>query len=470
MSHGGRQAQDRYGPQTGAELRVFSPGRAATEVGVRAGGADSTGGAARPEERAIDMASGRDRCAEEQSGRLLVKSRAWSVAIYARVSSEQQAQDHTIASQVEALRQRVRDDGLTLEEQLCFIDEGYSGSTVVRPALERLRDQAAAGVIDRLYVHSPDRLARRYAYQVLLVDELQRAGVELVLLNHPLGRTAEEDLLLQVQGMVAEYERAKMLERSRRGKRDAARPRGGGGGASPPYGYRYISKWAGSGEGRYEVMLEEARVVERIFGWVGRDGCSITEGCRRLKAEGILTRSGKHDWDRVTGWGMLKNSAYRGAAEFGKTRVGERRPRLRPARGQASQPRRASSRYDTGATDRIAIAVPVIIDQDLFAVVQEQLAENRKRSRQQGRGARYLLQGLLVCQCCGYAFCGKAVSTSARGRRRDYAYYRCSGRDTLRFGGQRVCGNPQVRTDLLDVAVWDDVRELLENPDRIQHE
>src|SRR5262245_38480174 len=85
-------------------------------------------------------------------------------AIYARVSSERQAHEDTIDSQVQALRGRVHEDGLTLDEELCFLDDGYSGSTLVRPALERLRDQAAAGAIDRLYVHSPDRLARRYAY------------------------------------------------------------------------------------------------------------------------------------------------------------------------------------------------------------------------------------------------------------------------------------------------------------------
>lgn len=149
-------------------------------------------------------------------------------AIYARVSSEQQTQQGTIGSQVQALRERVREDGLTLDEELCLIDDGYSGSTLVRPALERLRDQAAAGAVDRLYVHSPDRLARRYAYQVLLVEELQHCGVDLVFLNRPLGRGAEDDLLLQVQGIVAEYERAKILERSRRGKLHAAR-RGLGG-------------------------------------------------------------------------------------------------------------------------------------------------------------------------------------------------------------------------------------------------
>ena len=143
--------------------------------------------------------------------------------LYARVSSEQQAKENTVASQVEVLRQRITEDGLTCEQELCFIDDGCSGGTLVRPALEQLRDLAAAGGLDRLYVHSPDRLARKYAYQVLLVDELGRCGVELVFLNRQIGTSPEDDLLLQVQGMVAEYERAKILERSRRGKRHAAR-------------------------------------------------------------------------------------------------------------------------------------------------------------------------------------------------------------------------------------------------------
>jgi len=139
------------------------------------------------------------------------------VALYARVSSESQAQARTIQSQLAALHDRIAQDGGALIPEHEFVDEGYSGSTLIRPALERLRDAVAAGEVQRLYVHSPDRLARKYAYQVMLVDELQRAGVELVFLNRELGQSPEDELLLQVQGMIAEYERAKMLERSRRG-------------------------------------------------------------------------------------------------------------------------------------------------------------------------------------------------------------------------------------------------------------
>jgi len=393
------------------------------------------------------------------------------IAVYARVSSEQQVGESTIASQLAALETRVLADRLKLPAEHRCVDDGYSGATLVRPGLERLRDLAAAGSLDRVYVHSPDRLARRYAYQVLLVDELRRAGIEIVFLNRAIGTSAEDDLLLQVQGMVAEYERAKLLERSRRGKRHAARMGAVSVLCGAPYGYRYVSKPEGSGAARYEIATEEAQVVRRIFDWVGRDRLSIGEVCRRLQRQGFPTRSGKSAWDRTTVWGLLKNPAYRGEAAFGKTRVGPRSTRPRPIRGGIEQPRRAHGVLDVPADDWIRVPVPGIVGPVLFDVVQDQLAENRRRSRQSARGARYLLQGLVVCRLCGYAYYGKPISLrAAKGKRRDYAYYRCCGSDAYRFGGQRVCSNAQVRTDRLDEAVWQEVERLLRDPIRIATE
>src|SRR3712207_2635867 len=263
------------------------------------------------------------------------------VAIYARVSSEQQASDNTIASQIAALEARVAQDGLHLTPEGRFTEVGYSGATLVRPELERLRDAVAAGGLDRLYVHSPDRLARRYAYQVLLIDEFRRAGVEIVFLNRPIGLSPEDDLLLQVQGMVAEYERAKILERSRRGKRHAAHQGAVSVLSGAPYGYRYVGKPEGGGVARYEILEDEARIVRQIFQWIGRERVSIGEVCRRLRQEGCLTRRGKPAWDRGTGWGLLRNPAYAGTAAFGKTRIGPLPARLAPVRGGREQPRRA---------------------------------------------------------------------------------------------------------------------------------
>src|SRR3954451_22697310 len=392
-------------------------------------------------------------------------------AIYARVSSDQQTADKTIASQLAALEARLAREGLRVAPEHRFLDEGYSGATLVRPALERLRDAAAAGALDRVYVHSPDRLARRYAYQVLLMDELRRAGVEIVFLNRAIGLSPEDDLLLQVQGMVAEYERAKILERSRRGKRHAAREGTVSVLSGAPYGYRYIGKRDGGGCARYRIDEEEARIVRLIFGWVGRDRVSIGEVCRRLQRQGYLTRGGKRAWDRTTVWGILKNPAYAGAAAFGKTRVGPRAVRLRAGRGGSEQPRRAYRVYGVPPAEWLRVPVPALIDGGLFEAVREQLEENRRRNRQGARGQRYLLQGLLVCRRCGYAYYGKAISLpAAKGKPRAYAYYRCCGSDAHRFGGQRVCSNAQVRADRLDAAGWHQVERLLRDPARIATE
>ena len=325
---------------------------------------------------------------------------ALRVAFYARVSSDQQTEQGTIASQVAALEARILQDGLPLEPDHRFIDEGHSGATLIRPALEHLRDAVAAGTVDRVYVHSPDRLARRYAYQVLLIDEFRRLGVEIMFLNRAIGLSPEDDLLLQVQGMVAEYERAKILERSRRGKRHAAHQGRISVLSGAPYGYRYIGKHEGGGIARYAIDEAEAPTVRLMFQWIGHDRISIGEVCRRLRQHGYLTRSGKPAWDRATVWGILKNPAYIGTAAFGKTRIGAMRERLRPVRGGAEQPRWPYSTYDVPEQEWLRMPVPALIESDLFTAVQEQLAENRRRNRQTRRGQRYLLQGLLVCRRC----------------------------------------------------------------------
>jgi len=317
------------------------------------------------------------------------------VALYARVSSDQQAKAATIESQLSALDDRIAQDNHVLDDELRFVDDGYTGSTLLRPALEQLRDVAYAGAIDILYVHSPDRLARKYAYQVLLIDELNKAGVEVVFLNHSIDNTPEGELLLQIQGMMAEYERAKILERSRRGKRHAARRGSVNVLSGAPYGYRYVSVKETGGDARYEIIDEEAKVVVQVFEWIGRDSLSIGEVRRRLHEQGTKTRTGKEWWDRTTIWGMLKNPAYKGSAGFGKTRIGERLPQVRPQRGQAKRPHKAYSVYATSIEEQEFIPVPTLVSEELFDSIGEQLAENKKRYRQGRRGAKYLLQGLV---------------------------------------------------------------------------
>jgi len=393
----------------------------------------------------------------------------WTVALYARVSSQRQAEKMTIHSQVAALKQRIADDGLSVDETGCFLDEGYSGSTLLRPALERLRDVAYAGGLDRLYVHSPDRLARKYAYQVLLLEEFQKHGVELVFLNHDLRETSPEgDLLLQMQGMIAEYERAKIMERTRRGRRFAARQGKVSVLGHAPYGYRYVRKQFGEGEARYDIVAEEARIVEEMFRWVGLERCSLADVTRRLARCGVPSPSGKARWDRATVRGLLLNPAYTGTARYGKTRLFPRKPRLRPARGHAQTPRREKVARPTAAEEQEPIPVPALVSRELFEAVAEQLVENRRRYRQQKRGTVFLLSGLLVCGRCGSAYCGR------RQRREKapepYVYYRCISTDKYRHGGEALCDNAGLQGKPLEAAVWSDVCALLQDPDRVRRE
>jgi site-specific DNA recombinase len=238
-----------------------------------------------------------------------------------------------------------------------------------------------------------------------------------------------------------------------------------------PYGYHYVSKQAGGGQARYEIILDEARVVRQVFHWVGQERVSIGEVARRLQAAGERTRSGKIAWDRTTIQAMLRNPAYKGQAAFGKTKTEPLHPKLRPQRGDPAMPKRPVSTVNVEPEEWLAIPVPPLVSEALFEAVQGQLAENRRHARQRKRGASYLLQGLLVCAECGYAFYGKPVSRhSAKGKPRHYAYYRCLGTDAYRFGGERICHNLQVRTDLLENVVWAEVCALLKDTDRVERE
>lgn len=165
-----------------------------------------------------------------------------TAAIYARVSSDQQKEEKTIASQTAALMEFARSEGYGVPAEWILEDEGYSGANLVRPGLERVRDLAAEGQIQAVLVLSPDRLSRKYAYQVLLIEELGRHGVQVVFIKAPKSDSPEDQLLLQFQGMIAEYERAQILERSRRGKLHRARQGEVSVLGGAPYGYRYDAR------------------------------------------------------------------------------------------------------------------------------------------------------------------------------------------------------------------------------------
>lgn len=391
------------------------------------------------------------------------------VAFYGRVSSQRQADEATIDSQVSALRERIAAEGDSVGDERAFLDDGFSGATLVRPALERLRDLAWSGGLDRLYVHSPDRLARSFAHQTLLLEEFDKHGVEVVFLNHDARDASPESrMIVQVQGMFAEYERAKILERARRGRRFAARQGKVSVLGHAPYGYRYVTKRDGDGEARYDVRADEAHVVRDVFAWVGVEGLSLRGVAARLNAQGVPTSKGGTTWDVSTLRGMLLNPAYTGTARFGKTRISPRKPGRRPMRGTPAIPRRENVTRSTTASEQDPIPVPRIVSDELFAAAAARLEENRRRHREQTRGTSFLLSGLLVCQRCGSAYCGRRHPAKRDGTRP--VWYRCLGSDRHRHGGVAICANGALDGASLEARVWSDVRSLLEDPERLRRE
>lgn len=386
-------------------------------------------------------------------------------AIYARVSSEQQREEKTIASQTASLIEFAKSHDLEVPAEWVFEDEGYSGATLERPGLERVRDLAAEGQIQVVLAYSPDRLSRKYAYQILLLEEFARQGVETLFVKAPQGDSAEDQLLVQFQGMIAEYERAQILERSRRGKRHRAQAGEVSVLGGAPYGYRYIRK-TDEALAAYIVEESEARVVQRIYEMYTVDGLSIGEITRRLNAEGIPTRNRSARWERSVVWAVLRNPAYRGAACFGKTRVSTRTRVMRHQRRCGMTTPYATAGHERPREEWIEIPVPALVSEETFARAQELLQENRIRSRRRTIEPS-VVQGLVSCAKCGYAFARTSTQTSAR----KIHYYKCIGSDSWRKLGGPVCDNRQfVRQELLDRIVWDEVIRLLEDPTLIRQE
>ena len=313
-------------------------------------------------------------------------------------------------------------------------------------------------------VYSPDRLSRKYAYQVLLTEEFSRGGVELVFLQSPAGTTPEDQLVVQFQGMIAEYERAQIAERSRRGKRHKAQQGVVNVLSGAPYGYHYVKKTDAS-SAYYQVVEAEAQVVRSVFDMYTQQQLSINAIARQLNQRQIPTRGGKAGWRRQTLWHMLRNPAYGGKACYGKTGLQPRQRITQPLRQRNRLPSRDSANQERPRQEWIEVSVPALVPESVFALAQEQLQKNQHFSPRRTKRPS-LLQGLLVCQQCGYAMYG---TSGGKPSHRLY-YYRCQGADGYRWPQGTRCTNRPVRQDYLDQLIWAQLIALLENEKLIQSE
>lgn len=382
-----------------------------------------------------------------------------TVALYARVSSRKQAQEGTIASQVAELEHKIAADGHKLLNEYKFEDDGFSGWILEREGLEALRDKVVEGEINKIYIHSPDRLSRNFTHLMVLFDEFEKAGVEVIFLNHKVENNPESGLFLKMKGLWSEYETIRTMERSRRGKLHRAKK----GYASVinivPIGYKRIEN-VDRDKIQIEINEEEAKIVRQIFVWIGQERVSIREVIRRLKDRSIRTRSGKKVWRPIVIWKMLRNPAYKGQAAFGKLKRVEG-----TSRKKSKQRVKNVSIHYTDEESWIYIPVPKIIEEGLFNKVQKQLDENRKRARMQRRKEVNLLQSLVVCKNCGYAYGG----VHHRDGKKTYSYYCCSSVSRI-TDDEEKCNNKLVRADMLEIAVWEKVKDVLKKPEMIKKE
>src|SRR5262249_40651016 len=236
-----------------------------------------------------------------------------AVALYARVSTDRQAQAQTIEQQVDALRTYAAQQGWSVAPDHEYRDDGYSGARLDRPALDRLRDAVLHGDVDRILVTSPDRLARRYAYQVWLLEEFERLGCRLQFLERPLTGDPQDALVIQIRGAVAEYERTLIADRMRRGRLAALRAGRLLPWSTPPYGYRLDPHGPRDPAGG-RLDDAEAALIRGIFSWYVDDGLTLYQVAQRLTGQGIPTPRGQRIWNASSIRKILTNPSYRGTA------------------------------------------------------------------------------------------------------------------------------------------------------------
>lgn len=370
------------------------------------------------------------------------------VAVYARVSTARQEEEKTIETQLSAVREHAKENGYTIVKE--YIDDGWSGDILVRPQLDQLRQDAKDKIWEAVLAYDPDRLARRYSYQELVMDELREAGIEVLFVTTPVPRNGEEKILQGVKGLFAEYERAKITERFRLGKLRVVKE--GHVLGSSPYGYTYILR-RDKEHGYYEINEKEAKVVRKIFSWIAIEGLTIRKVVKRLQENGIKPRRGPRGvWSTGTMSKLLRNEVYIGDAHYGKTYavVPER-----PLKTEKYRKNRKSSFRFRPRSEWIRIPVPAIIPRDLFELAQQKLKSNFELSKRNQKYS-YLLTGKIWCTC-GFRCNGR---TQERDKR---VYYRCTQRQHT-YPLPSSCHEREINGSVAEKMIWEKLVSLMSSP------
>ena len=369
------------------------------------------------------------------------------VAFYARVSTQRQAQADGIAQQLERLQGHALAQGWTVAAEDIFRDDGYSGASLKRPGLERLRDRAALCALDRVLITAPDRLARQYIHQVLLLEELAATGCQVKFLDRPMTRDPHDQLLLQIRGAVAEYERSLIAERMRRGRLHKLQSGLLLPWTRPPYGFRLDPERPRDPAGVRQDEAEVA-VVATLFALYDDARCSLFSLASKLQRDAIVPPRGGRRWNVTTVRDILTNPVYTGYIYAG---------RIQASCGPGT-PRRTRPREEW-----IAVApVPAVVTQEQFDRVQDKLAQNQQFARRNNTAHPYLLRALVSCGVCGLSCTGRSLSPG-------YRYYQCRGKLSALYSHRdTTCPARLSPAAQLDALVWDDLCQMLTHPETIR--
>jgi site-specific DNA recombinase len=374
------------------------------------------------------------------------------VAVYARVSTVRQAQAQGVEQQLDRLRAAAAERRWELDDRHVYRDDGFSGASLSRPGLDRLRDHAALADLDVVLVTAPDRLARNYVHQVLLIEELAGHGCRVEFVDRPMSADPHDQLLLQIRGAVAEYERTLITERMRRGR--LARLRAGTllPWTTAPFGYR-LDPERPRDAAAVRTEPGEAVLVAQMFEWYLEPQATLYRLAARLTGLGVATPTGKPRWNVASVRGILRNPAYTGRALTNRTRVV-------PARGRKSAMRPAGpgqSHAPRPEQDWITVPVPPVVSEETFAQVQAKLDANQQGAARNTRH-EYLLRALVSCGGCRLGCTGRQTA-------KGYRYYLCRGRtDALRAAQGQRCTARYIPAAQLDELVWADLCTLLTDP------
>jgi site-specific DNA recombinase len=384
-----------------------------------------------------------------------------NIALYVRVSTQRQAQTQTIEQQLHLLREYMLKQGWEWKEEHIFRDDGYSGASLRRPGLDHLRDQVRNAAFDRVVITEPSRLARKYVHQMLLMEEFERGGCQIEFLDQPMSGNPHDQLLVQIRGAVAEYERSLIAERMRRGRLQKYRAGLLLPWTVPPYGYRVDPSRPRDPAG-VRVEPAEAAVVAEMFEWYQREHQSLVGLTKHLMSQKIPTPRGKLRWNQATVRGILRNPVYTGTVFLGRYRVARahyRQSALRPVGHEHG------GHPATGPHEWEAVAqIPAIVTQEQFDLVQSKFAQNQQYARRNNTAHPYLLRALVSCGACHLSCTGRYRSTKAG----VYAYYTCRGKGhPVVSCRDEKCRSRFMPAGQLDELVWKDLCEVLTHPQTI---